>query len=171
MHNTFLRTLSVLLFAVGALLPFTSSAADTLTIARKVPFEKDIHVPDAVRAECGLEQKVSDYVREAAKGRHQVLVADSVSAKTPGQALDMTITAVLAPGGGPWSGPKSVTVRGTLWDNGKQIGSFTARRHTTGGGGTCGMLARDAKEIGKDIAKWLASPGEDDKLGDAKKSK
>ena len=171
MHNSFLRTISVLLFASGGLLPFSSSLAGTLTIAKKVPFEKGIHVPDAVRAECALEQKVSDYVREAASGQHEVKVADSVSAKTLGKALGMTITAVLAPGGGSWSGPKSVTVRGTLWENGKQTGSFTARRHTSGGGGTCGMLARDAKEIGKDIAKWLASPGQDDKLGDAKKSK
>lgn len=171
MDNAFIRILSVLLFTTSGLLPFSSSVAGTLTIAKKVPFEKGIHVPDAVRAECALEQKVSDYVREAASGQHEVKVVDNVSARTSGKALGMTITAVLAPGGGSWSGPKSVTVRGTLWENGKQTGSFTARRHTSGGGGTCGMLARDAKEIGKDISKWLASPGQDDKLGDAKKSK
>lgn len=165
-----LRSLSVLLFT-AALLPLSGYAAGTLSVPKKVPFEKGIHVPEAVRAECALEQKVADYLREAASGEHQVKVVDSVSAKTPGKALGLTITAVLAPGGGPWSGPKSVTVKGVLWDNGKQIGNFTARRHTGGGGGTCGMLARDAKEIANDIAKWLGSPGKDDMLGDAKSKK
>lgn len=164
------RPLAVLLVTAG-LLPFSGHAADSLSVPKQVPFEKGIHVPEAVRAECALEQKVADYLREAVGGERQVKVVDSVSAKTPGKALGLTITAVLAPGGGPWSGPKSVTVEGVLWDNGKQIGNFTARRHTGGGGGTCGMLARDAKEIAKDIAKWLGSPGKDDMLGDAKSKK
>ena len=164
------RPLSVLLFA-ASLWPLLGHAAGTLSIAKKAPFEKGIHIPEAVRAECALEQKVADYVREAVSGEHQVQVVDSISVKTAGRALGLTITSVLAPGGGPWSGPKSVTVKGVLWDNGKQIGNFTARRHTTGGGGTCGMLARDAKEIAHDIAKWLGSPGKDDMLGDAKSKK
>lgn len=170
MPKTSLRPLSTLLF-VASLLPWSSHAAGTLSIPKIVPFEKGIHVPEAVRAECALEQKVADYIREAASGEHQVKVVDGTSPKTPGKALGLTITAVLAPGGGPWSGPKSVTVKGVLWDNGKQIGNFTARRHTSGGGGTCGMLARDAKEIANDIAKWLGSPGKDDMLGDAKSKK
>lgn len=163
------RLLSALLFA-ASLLPLSGHTA-ALSVPKKVPFEKAIHVPEAVRAECALEQKVADYVREAASSEFQVTAVDNVSAKTSGKALGLTITAVLAPGGGPWSGPKSVTVKGVLWDNGKQIGNFTARRHTSGGGGTCGMLARDAKEIAKDISKWLGSPGKDDMLGDAKSKK
>lgn len=169
MHNTLPRTLSVLLLAAGGLLPFASPAAGTLTIPSKVSFEKDAHVPDAVRAECGLEKKVPELMRDAlGKKFDKVVLAPAVSAKTPGKAMSLTISHVLAPGGGPWSGPKSLGVTGTLWDNGKLAGNFRAARGTTRGHGTCGMLERDAKEIASDIAKWLDAPSKDAKLGDAK---
>jgi hypothetical protein len=162
------RTLTLPLFT-AALLPFAALAGGSITVPKKVPYEKGIHIPDAVRAECGLEQKAAELLRDALGGKFdKVNVADSVSGKTAGKALEMRITNVLAPGGGPWSGPKSVEMRGTLWENGKQLGSFTARRNTTRGGGTCGMLERDAKEIAADIAKWIESPGKGDRLGDAK---
>lgn len=148
---------------------FTATASGTLTVAKKAPYEKGIHVPEAVRAECGLEQKIPEHVRDAASKKFdKVNLADHVSAGTPGKGLSLTITSVLAPGGGPFSGPKSVAVHGVLWEHGKQIGSFTARRNTTHGAGTCNMLDRDAKEMASDIAKWLESPGKDDRLGDAK---
>jgi hypothetical protein len=162
---------TILGFAFLALaLPVTTFAAGSITVPKKVPYSKDVHIPDAVRAECGLEQKTAEYVRDALGGKFdKVSVADSVSGSTPGKALSLKITSVLAPGGGAWSGPKSVTVEGTLYDGGKTIGSFTARRHTTRGHGTCGMLQRDAKEIADDISKWIGSPGMGDKLGDAAK--
>ena len=169
MHSTLLRTLSVLLLIASGLLPIASPAAGTLTIPGKAPFEKGVQVPDAVRAECGLEKKIPELMRDAlGKKFDKVVLAPSVSAKTPGKTMSLTISHVLAPGGGPWSGPKSLGVTGVLWDNGKLAGNFRAARGTTRGGGTCGMLARDAKEIAEDIAKWLDAPSKDAKLGDAK---
>lgn len=163
------RRIVIVLAALGfGLSAVAAHAAGALTVPKKVRYEKGIYVPDAVRAECSLETKLAEHVREAAGAKYQVKTADSVSNKTPGRALGLTITHVLAPGGGPFSGPKSVAVRGVLWENGKQVGSFVARRNTTHGGGTCNMLERDAKEIADDIAKWLEAPGKDDKLGDAK---
>ncbi|MDH4134418.1 MAG: hypothetical protein OEV31_06480 [Gammaproteobacteria bacterium] len=152
-------------------LPLAAQAGGgTLTLPDKAPFAKDASVPNSVRAECGLEKKVPELIRDAAhKKFDKVVLAPAVSAKTPGKAMGLTITHVLAPGGGPWSGPKSVTVTGTLWDNGKVAGNFRATRNTTRGGGTCGMLERDAKEIAEDITKWLDAPGKDSLLGDAKK--
>lgn len=160
------RTLSLF---TAVLLPLAALAGGSITVPKKVPYEKGIHVPDAVRAECALEQKTAEHLHAALGGKFdKVSAADSVSGKTAGKALEMKITNVLAPGGGSWSGPKSVEVRGTLWENGKQLGSFTARRNTTRGHGTCGMLERDVKEIAADIAKWIDSPGKGDRLGDAK---
>lgn len=155
---------------VATLLPLATLAGGSITVPKKVAYEKGIHIPDAVRTECDLEQKTAEHVRKALGGKFdKVNAADSVSSKTAGKALTMKITSVLAPGGGSWSGPKSVEVRGTLWENGKQLGSFTARRNTTRGRGTCGMLERNAKEIASDIAKWIEAPGKDSRLGDSKK--
>ncbi len=152
-------------------LPFAAQAGGgTLTLPNKAPFAKDASIPNAVRAECGLEKKVPELVRDAAQKKFdKIVLAPGVSAKTPGKAMSLTIARVLAPGGGPWSGPKSVTVTGTLWDNGKVAGNFRAVRNTTRGGGTCGMLERDAREIAEDIAKWLDAPGKDALLGEASK--
>lgn len=158
-----------LLMVTALALPFTLQAAGTITLPATVPFASNAHVPAAVRTECGLEQKTAEFIRAALGSSFKVSTSSSVSGKTAGKALDMKITNVLAPGGGPWSGPKSVTVKGTLYDSGKQLGSFTATRNTTRGRGTCDMLHRDAKEIAADIAKWMESPGPDSYLGDAKR--
>jgi hypothetical protein len=86
--------------------------------------------------------------------------------------LELTISQVHAPGGGAFSGAKSMTVKGVLRDNGKEIGSFTATRYSGGGvfggyKGTCAIVGRCAKAIGKDIAQWLEDPKKGSELGDA----
>lgn len=164
-----MRTL-LILFTLVAAIPFTAQAAGgTLTVPKKITFQKGASIPDAVRKECGLEEKAAEAVRNDMTGRFdKVVSADSVSAKTTGKALEMHITGVLAPGGGAWSGPKTVTIKGTLWENGKALGNFTATRGTTRGHGTCGMLERDAKAIAGDIGNWMLAPGKDALLGDAK---
>src|SRR4030065_483798 len=63
-------------------------------------------------------------------------------------------------GVGAWSGAKHVPVEGTLWENGKIKGTFTAMRYSGGGAfggykGTCAILGRCVKAIGKDGGGWL----------------
>ncbi len=149
-----MKNLRRALVAVLASLPL--AAAAEVRIPDKIAYDKDSGVIDSVRKECGLDTKIPKYVKSAAGSGGK-------------GTLDMKITHVLAPGGGAWSGPKAVTVSGTLRDGGKVVGTFTARRQTTRGGyGTCQMLERDAEAIGKDVAAWLKSPSMDAKLGDAK---
>lgn len=166
-----MKHMALMLSALTLIIPVAAHAGGgTLTIPKKIAFDKkDTHVPDSVQRECDLEFQSSDMIRDAVKGSFdKVVQADHVSSKTPGMALNASITGLLAPGGGPFSGPKSVTITGTLWNNGKEVGSFKDERHTTRGHGTCGMLLRDAKEISEDIAKWLKDPKPDSRLGDAK---
>jgi hypothetical protein len=67
---------------------------------------------------------------------------------------------------------KAATVNGTLYNNGKKVASFTARR-VSGGGmwgdfkGSCSVLNRVTKVVAKDIANWLESPVDGARLGDA----
>jgi hypothetical protein len=140
---------------VAALVSLPLAAAAEVKIPEKIAYDKDAAVTDAVKKECGLETKVPRYVKSAAGSGGK-------------GTLEMKITHVLAPGGGAWSGPKAVTVAGTLRDGGKVVGTFTVRRQTTRGTATCQMLERDAEAIGKDIAGWLKSPSMDARLGDAK---
>jgi hypothetical protein len=148
-----------MLLAVMTALPL-AAGAQSLKVPEKIVYDKGVHVPDAVRKECALDTKIPGYVKSSASGIQGA------------KSLDMKITGILATGGGSFSGPKSVTVAGTLREGGKVTGSFVARRNASagafGGGGTCAMLDRCAKAIGSDIATWLKAPSMDARLGDAK---
>jgi len=167
---------STALLLLGSLfsLPFAAHSDNSITISRQANFAQNLNVPDAVRAECDLPNKVSKFVHDySQKSFDKVVLADNVSAKTAGKALSMKITDVLGTGGGAWSGYKQVTVEGTLWENGKVIGNFRGTRYSGGGAfggykGTCAILGRCTKAIGKDVASWLLSPSMNAKLGDAK---
>lgn len=175
MHSTIaVHRVRVTLLLACLALPFTAAAGGSITISRQAAFDPNLRVPDAVRAECDLPNKVSKFVQEySEKGFDKVTLADNVSANTQGKALALKITDVLGTAGGAWSGYKQVTVEGTLWDNGKVIGTFKGTRHSGGGAfggykGTCAILGRCTKAIGKDVADWLQSPTMNARLGDAK---
>src|SRR4051812_4381312 len=156
-----------MLLAAALFLPL-AAGAQTLSVPAKVSYDKGVHVPDAVRAECGLETKIPEYVKSSAPGQ---VTKGAQGGKGGGKSLDMKITGLLATGGGNFSGPKSVTVTGTLREGGKITGTFVARRNASagafGGGGTCAMLDRCAKAIGKDVGEWLKAPKMNARLGDA----
>ena len=168
-----MRKLLALSLVFAALSPVAAIAADSVTIPKKVPFAKGISVPDAVIAECQLPEKTSQFVQEFASKQMDVKVADSVSSTTPGKVLTMQITGIQGTAGGAWSGAKAVAAEGTLYDNGKAIGSFKVIRHSGGGAfggykGTCSILGRCSKAVGKDVAEWLQSPSMNAKLGELK---
>jgi hypothetical protein len=86
--------------------------------------------------------------------------------------LILEIVSAVGGGGGAWSGPKSVTVKGELREDGKVIGSFTASRFSGGGAwggfkGTCSIFGRCIKVLGEDIAAWLKKPTMNAALGNA----
>ena len=160
--------LVLLACALGAPL---ASHADTLTLPEKAPFRSGLYVPQPVKAECALETKVVQHIKAAASGFEKVSVVKGGQGGA-GKSLDLKITGLLGTGGGSFSGPKAVTVTGTLREGGKVKGTFTAMRFAAagafGGGGTCAMLERCAKAIGKDVATWLKAPTMNAKLGDEK---
>lgn len=162
-----------LLFALaaGALaLTAPQASAQATKVQRSIPFAKNAAVPDAVRNQCELQTKVPEFLAQSA-GSSVELVDGALNRKL-GRVLEMEISEVHAPGGGAFSGAKWMTVNGSLYDRGKQIGSFRAKRFSTGGAfggfkGTCAIIGRCTKAIGQDIAGWLASPTQNAQLGDA----
>lgn len=147
---------------VGLLATTTAHAATQ--IARNVPIASYAGATGAVQNECQLQTRVPNAIAQAA--------SDVVLVDEPGGArwLELEITEVFAPGGGPFSGPKLMTVSGKLHEGGKVVGTFRAKRLSTGGfvKGTCATLGGCATAIGRDIAAWLQAPTMDAKLGDAR---
>lgn len=147
---------------------------DSLIIQRTSYYKPGATAGDKIRDECGLEQVVPKQIREYARGDYDAIYfSDTLSDATPAKVLVMKIVNAQGLGGGRHSGPKSLTVEGTLTQNGQVLGSFIVHRATMGGyrsstKGTCALLARCAKRIGKDVGVWLKEPTMNAVLGTAK---
>jgi hypothetical protein len=158
-------TLLVMSFAFA--LPLLAQA-DTITISKSIPFAEDSGASDAVKDECGFETRVPEYLKKAAKGDVDVVLSKDSLEATEGKVLFLEVTNMFGLGGGAYSGSKSAIVSGKLHENGELIGSVQVRRRSIMGmmPGTCSIMKRIAKKIGKDIAVWLQEPTMDAMLGD-----
>ena len=176
MHRSTIIAVPLALVFVAVLLipvPHAAEKGQLVTISRALEFAENSQVPDKVKTECWLEPKLPRYIKQFAKKKTNVAFAEDVDNSTEGWMLHIEIGDVIGGSGGSWSGAKWVTVQGRLTDNGEIIGTFIAKRGTSGfgggpgGHGTCTMLGRCMKTIGKDIAKWLTNPTMDARLGSA----
>ena len=103
------------------------------------------------------------YLEKESDGRVKVANKPSASDKR----LALVATALRATGGGPFSGPKWITLEGKLNKGVKLLGSFEVRRQTMGGYGVCDTLTSLSEEIAEDILEWIEKPSKGAKLGDA----
>jgi hypothetical protein len=170
MRGICIRVLILSAAGVWLLLAGGSGAeqSGSIQVLRTIPFASESGVSQKVKDECQLETKVPQFLSSYSKS---VELVDGPLGPA-GRVLELKITQVHAPGGGAWSGAKSMTVKGTLRQDGEEIGNFIASRYSGGGAfggykGTCAIVGRCAKTIGKDIAAWLKNPGKDSRLGDA----
>jgi len=148
------------------------ATAETYTLSSAVPFADGSGASDQVESECKLESKLPGFIKSAAKRGITVVLNDGPLDDVEGKVLFIEITHILGTGGGAWSGPKAVSAKGELREAGEVIASFNSTRYSTGGAfggfkGTCSILGRCVKSMGKDIAKWLNNPTMDANLGDA----
>ncbi len=118
-------------------------------------FAEGSHASEAVQTECGLQEKLPQYVERYSKGR---AVFDADADPSSGRVIELTLTDVVAPAGGAFSGPKHMKVVARALQDGTEVDTFEIDRSTTAGGyGNCDMLARIAAALGKDVARWLPS--------------
>lgn len=156
--------LTTVAFAFASVTLATAVSAAT-QVQRTIPFDASAGGGEKVRQECQIQTHVPEALREAAG---DVVLVDKLDNK--GRVLELSISEVHAPGGGIFSGPKWMAVSGKLYEKSKMIGSFRAKRLSTGASlrGTCATLQRCSRAIGQDIAQWLEHPGMNAELGDAR---
>jgi hypothetical protein len=153
--------------------PLACLAEGILNLQDYALYDKSVSVPPAVQAECGLEGKIVGYVQSSARGFDKIVLVPDATKAGAGKSLVMKIAGISGVGGGAWSGPKNLTIEGTLRENGQVTGTFRATRFSGGGAfgaykGTCAILDRCAKTLGTDVATWLANPIMNARLGDEK---
>jgi hypothetical protein len=133
-------------------------AADELRVLRVTPVSENINIPDKVKQECSnigyeLPSELAR-VHKAVK-----LVKESKELKGRGKYLEIQFIEIQAKSGSVFSGPKRMTVRGTLFENGKEVGDFEGQRSSAVSSfSTCEMLAKVEKSLAQDIGKWLHNP-------------
>lgn len=144
--------------------PLSALAATKITMPNEVPYERPHAVPLNIQTECGLSTKLQEYIHAELVNQDVEVVSVEDISKAKGKVLDVKISDISGFGGGGWSGPKFMAVTGSLTDNGKKIGSFTASDHSVGGGfsgfvfkGTCNIFDIIAQDLAKDIGNWYAN--------------
>lgn len=128
-----------------------------VSLSREIPYAESVRVRPAVREKCQLTTRIPEAIAASSEGVDLVEGAGT---------LKVEIAAVHAPGGGVFSGPKWIELRGSFGD-----ASFRAKRYSATdvfSGGTCGILAKISRALGQDIAGWLDAPSDGAELGDAK---
>lgn len=150
--------------------PIQTSGTGTLVI-KPIAYKDDSYIRDAVKDECALDGKLSQFIKENAARQYASILTDTETGPADAQVLTVTIDEVQGAAGGAWSGPKIVTITGTLSENGRTLGDFKARRYSGGGmfgayKGTCAILGRCVKTLGRDVAEWAAHPTAHAVLGD-----
>jgi hypothetical protein len=148
-------------------------------VIKQIGFKNDAYIRDAVKKECDLIGKLTQFIEENATAQYAKIITDSTSVPNNAQVLTIEIEQVES-GGGGWSGRRglfggrggrNVGIKGKLTQQGKQLGSFKGLRYSGGGAfggfkGTCAILGRCVRTLGKDVAEWLANPTSNASLGD-----
>jgi hypothetical protein len=153
----------------GTTANIAGSGSGTLVI-KAVSFAADSAAPSAVKNECDLPGRLAAAIKTNAASQYATIL-EGTTAPPNADVLSIEILNLIGTGGGAWSGGKSLMIKGTLWKQGKAVSDFKALR-VSGGGyfggymGTCAILGRCAKTLGKDVAGWLQNPTTNATLGD-----
>jgi hypothetical protein len=108
------------------------SGTGTLVI-NEIVFSEDAGVPEAVRQECNLLKELSENIKTAVAGQYATVLKGAGSAPADADVLTVEIISLVGPGGGAWSGGKSVMIKGSLTKQGQNVGGFKALRVSGGG--------------------------------------
>lgn len=164
-------------FSIGAIALFgclvASAHAQDVTIQSVVPYADDSEVARNIRTECtALQTQLSDYTRQFGSGVGVgVVQAESVDPQAGGRVLVMRIDDAVSMGNAFTGHQKYSRISGELYQDGERVAGFRARRNSMGGAfggykGSCSVLGRTMRALGRDVGEWLANPEDNARLGD-----
>lgn len=149
------------------------NAATAIKIHSVIPYKKGAVVSASIKNECKIQDQLSEFIHAYAVGEGVgVIRKGKVRKKSKGKVLLVNITDAVSSGNAFIGHRKYTKIKGTLYNNGKKQGGFTAAR-TSGGGawagfkGSCSVLGRTVQALGSDVSLWLKHPVDGAHLGDA----
>lgn len=163
------RRILVAVAAAAAGLSASAMAAEPLLVPRPVPYAENNDISDAIKTECRINEQLADFLREYAGAMVELRPGPLDTSR--GRVLELEIVDAVSMGNA-WLGHQKFTkVQGTLWEDGRKVAGFRARRNSMGGAfagykGSCSVLGRTVKAIARDIATWLQAPRDGAVMGD-----
>ncbi len=148
------------------------ACAETIQLARSIPYAEDAEIAGKILRECKLQTQLAEFIKVfGTKHGHSIELVEAVDEASEGKVLVIEIRDAVSEGNAFLGHHKSTSARGKLLDNGVEIANFRVRRNSMGGAfagykGSCSVLGRTVKIMGEDIAKWLTAPSRDALLGD-----
>ncbi len=151
----------VLFAATAAAIVAVPAHAEDIKLFTPVTYEAGADVPDAVKDECRADYKLQEEVAAALRSNGHNLL--DTTDKLEGKVVRVTILKVHANPGAAFTGPKSISARVELIDDGKLVGSTIVE----GGAysvpmlsfkSTCSILDKATRKMAKRAAAWARNP-------------
>ena len=145
---------------------------NVIYLVREAAYADINRIDRAVLTECQLPQQQAEFIETAARRAGFNMVRDEQAAKAgKGRALQVEIVDAISSGNAFIGHRKMVLVKGRLFEDGKEIGSFQGRRSSMGGAfggfkGSCSVLGRCLETLAQDITTWLKVPSENARIGE-----
>ena len=154
----------ILISLALALVPLAQAEEQATHILVNTPYSESHDIRNNILNECtSLGTKLSSFTQSYANARGiEIVLDDKISNTDQGLYLQLEISDAISRGNAFIGHSKFVAVKGTLWRDGEAVASFDGRRSSMGGfmgsyKGSCSVLGRCVKTLGKDIAAWLES--------------
>jgi hypothetical protein len=168
------RARTILGIAAVTLLAFQTAHADgnTVYVASKAPFVDETMIAKNIIDECNLPASQIKLLKEhAGEAGFTVTENDSAVTEKKGKVLVVEIAHAISGGNAFIGHRKQVVLKGRLYENGAELGNFTATRSSMGGAfggykGSCSVLHRCQSTLAKDILTWMKTPGKDSRIGE-----
>ncbi len=150
----------------------TLAAITAVTIHTETPFAKDNKIAENIKNECQLPKQLSEFIASYGDDNGiKVTRSTNLSKDDSGQVLLVTIIDSQSSGNAFIGHKKLTRVKGELYKDGQLQASFEGQRHSGGGAfggwkGSCSVLGRTVKALGRDISGFLKAPRMDARIGE-----
>jgi hypothetical protein len=155
------KNLRGVLVAGMLLVSVVAQAKEILRVQVPAVFDGQASVEPAIRDECAADMILGNHVfqKVADKFPDSLQVQDATKMQK-GKVLKLTILSIQGIGGGGWTGPKTMTVRADLLQDGEVVQTVVKREHSRGGvwgimRGTCSIVEVVTESLGRQFAAWL----------------
>lgn len=153
------------ILTVWALLAAAAAQAE-IRIAESIPYQNESAIDHRITSECtAIGSMMSEALAEAAQKKGIEVVRTEGKLAGKGEYAKIEIVNAVSYGNAFIGHAKGMTVFAELFRNGKSVHKTTFNRNSGGGvfggfKGSCAVLNRTAKVLGKDMAVWLKQQSE-----------